>query len=109
MFRQGHRDKEYKPGDPSELGDIFLPIASGKASEFNSDDESIEKSFDGTASTWYHSRWYGTVLPVKLEYTFETPQDVDYFVYNLEVQAIMVIGRSSTYMFPQRRKKIMKR
>ena len=28
---------------------------------------------------------------------------------NLEVQAIMVIGRSSTYMFPQRRKKIMKR
>ena len=81
MFRQGHRDKEYKPGDPSELGDIFLPIASGKASEFNSDDESIEKSFDGTASTWYHSRWYGTVLPVKLEYTFETPQDVDYFVY----------------------------
>jgi len=58
-----------------------LPIASGKASEFNSDDESIEKSFDGTASTWYHSRWYGTVLPVKLEYTFETPQDVDYFVY----------------------------
>lgn len=81
MFRQGHRDKEYKPGDPSELGDIFLPIASGKASEFNSDDESIEKSFDGTASTWYHSRWYGTVLPVKLEYTFEAPQDVDYFVY----------------------------
>ena len=81
MFRQGHRDKEYKPGDPSALGDIFLPIASGKASEFNSDDESIEKSFDGTASTWYHSRWYGTVLPVKLEYTFETPQDVDYFVY----------------------------
>ena len=81
MFRQGHRDKEYKPGDPSELGDIFLPIASGKASEFNSDDESIEKSFDGTASTWCHSRWYGTVLPVKLEYTFETPQDVDYFVY----------------------------
>ena len=81
MFRQGQRDKEYKPGDPSELGDIFLPIASGKASEFNSDDESIEKSFDGTASTWYHSRWYGTVLPVKLEYTFETPQDVDYFVY----------------------------
>lgn len=58
-----------------------MPIASGKASEFNSDDESIEKSFDGTASTWYHSRWYGTVLPVKLEYTFETPQDVDYFVY----------------------------
>ena len=81
MFRQGHRDKEYKPGDPSELGDIFLPIASGKASEFNSDDESIDKSFDVTASTWYHSRWYGTVLPVKLEYTFETPQDVDYFVY----------------------------
>ena len=81
MFRQGHRDKEYKPGDPSELGDIFLPIASGKASEYNSDDESIEKSFDGTASTWYHSRWYGTVLPVKLEYTFEAPQDVDYFVY----------------------------
>lgn len=58
-----------------------MPIASGKASEFNSDDESIEKSFDGTASTWYHSRWYGTVLPVKLEYTFEAPQDVDYFVY----------------------------
>ena len=81
MFRQRQRDKEYKPGDPSELGDIFLPIASGKASEYNSDDESIEKSFDGTASTWYHSRWYGTVLPVKLEYTFEAPQDVDYFVY----------------------------
>lgn len=81
MFRQEQRDKEYNPGDPSELGDIFLPIANGKASEFNSDDESIEKSFDGTTSTWYHSRWYGTAFPVKLEYTFETPQDVDYFVY----------------------------
>ena len=101
MFRQGHRDKEYKPGDPSELGDIFLPIASGKASEFNSDDESIEKSFDGTASTWYHSRWYGTVLKLLKTWII--------LYINLEVQAIMVIGRSSTYMFPQRRKKIMKR
>ncbi len=81
MFRQNHRDKEYTPGDPSGLGDILLSVASAKANQCNSQKESIERSFDGTTSTWYHSPWYNTVFPVELEYTFASPQDVDYLVY----------------------------
>lgn len=81
MIRQSFRDTEYTPGDPSDLGDILLTIASGEGEQANSSDESIEKSFDGTTSTWYHSSWYNTKFPVNLTYHFATPQEVDYFVY----------------------------
>lgn len=47
MIRQSFRDTEYTPGDPSDLGDILLTIASGEGEQANSSDESIEKSFDG--------------------------------------------------------------
>lgn len=81
MFRQDFRNKDYVPGDPSELGDILIAVESGEANQSNSQEESIEMSFDGTTSTWYHSPWYSTSFPVELTYSFATPQVVDYLVY----------------------------
>ena len=81
MFRQDFRNRDYTPGDPSELGDILITVESGEANQSNSQEESIEKSFDGTTSTWYHSPWYSTSFPVELTYSFATPQVVDYFIY----------------------------
>lgn len=81
MFRQAFRDKTYVPGDPSALGDILIPVERGEANQANSQDESIEMSFDGTTSTWYHSPWYSTSFPVELTYHFASPQTVDYFIY----------------------------
>lgn len=79
MFRQDFRNRDYVPGDPSELGDILIAIESAEANQSNSQEESVEKSFDGTTSTWYHSPWYSTSFPVELTYSFATPQVVDYF------------------------------
>ena len=81
MFRQAFRDKTYTPGDPSELGDILIAVESGEANQSNSQEESIDMSFDGTISTWYHSPWYSTSFPVELTYHFASPQTVDYFIY----------------------------
>ena len=81
MFRQNFRNKDYVPGDPSELGDILIPINKASANQSNSQEESIEMSFDGTTSTWFHSPWYSTTFPVELTYYFATPQIVDYFIY----------------------------
>lgn len=81
MFRQNFRNKEYISGDPSELGDVFIPIERGLANQGNSHEESIEKSFDGNISTWFHSPWSNTTFPVELTYYFATPQVVDYFIY----------------------------
>ena len=81
MFRQDFRNRDYVPGDPSELGDILIAIESAEANQSNSQEESVEKSFDGTTSTWYHSPWYSTSFPVELTYSFATPQVVDYFIY----------------------------
>lgn len=81
MFRQAFRDKTYVPGDPSELGDILIPVERGEANQWNSQEESIEMSFDGIGSTWYHSPWYDTKFPVELTYYFASPQMVDYFIY----------------------------
>lgn len=81
MFRQDFRNKDYVPGDPSALGDILIPIQRGEANQCNSEEESIEKSFDGTPSTMYCSPWFSTSFPVELTYYFEAPQTVDYFIY----------------------------
>lgn len=80
MIRQVNRDKTYNPGDTDGLGDILIPISRGQADQEQSGEE-IDKSFDGTTDTWYHSPWSGTKLPVQLDYFFETPQEVDYFIY----------------------------
>lgn len=80
MIRQNNRDKTYHPGKPEGLGDIQIPISRAVANQQEPSDN-IEKSFDGTTDTWYHSPWGGTRFPVQLDYFFETPQEVDYFVY----------------------------
>lgn len=77
---QACRDKTYEPGDPVGVGDILIPIESGVADQ-EQPDEGIELSFDGDQSTIYHSPWYSTQLPVTLEYTFATPQLIDYMQY----------------------------
>ncbi len=81
MFRQAFRDKAYVPGDPSAVGDVMIPVERGEANQVNSKEESIEMSFDGTTSTWYHSPWYNTTFPVELTYYFASPQEVDYIIY----------------------------
>lgn len=81
MFRQDFRNKNYVPGDPSELGDILIVVNNAEANQSNSQEEGIEKTFDGTTSTWYHSPWYNTTFPVELTYFFAIPQTVDYFIY----------------------------
>lgn len=80
MIRQDKRDKTYNPGKPDGLGDVKVPISRAEADQQQSGEE-IERSFDGNPGTWYHSPWYSTQLPVTLDYYFETPQDIDYFVY----------------------------
>ena len=80
MIRQDKRDKTYKPGTPDGLGDVLIAISRAEADQ-QQPGEGIELSFDGDPSTWYHSPWSGTRLPVTLDYYFETPQEIDYFVY----------------------------
>lgn len=80
MIRQDKRDKTYYPSDPEGFGDILVPISRAEADQ-QQPGEGIELSFDGDPGTWYHSPWYSTRLPVTLDYYFETPQDIDYFVY----------------------------
>lgn len=80
MIRQVNRDKDYNPGTPGEIGDIKIPVSSGKASQ-EQPGEGIECSFDGKSDTYYHSPWSGTKLPVMLDYYFEAAQTIDYIVY----------------------------
>ncbi len=73
---------EYKPVLPDFGTDTQIQIVSGKASQQNSANESIEKSFDGNKATIYHSPWgNGTRFPVTLTYNFAKVEDVDYFIY----------------------------
>lgn len=98
MIRQSNRDKTYNPGEPGGLGDILIPISSATASQEHPG-EGIEKSFDGSAESYYHSPWSGTVLPVQLDYFFETPQEVDYFIYKPRVSGDNgVFGKFDLYV-----------
>lgn len=76
--------KSYEAGEVGDQlkDDVRLKIVSGIASSYNSSSESIEKSFDGSMSTIYHSR-YSDVnkFPFTLTYTLEKIENVDYFVY----------------------------
>ncbi len=74
--------KDYNPIKADFGDDDKVKIVSGKASQQNSNNESIEKSFDGDKSTIYHSPWgNGTHFPVILTYDFAKVEDVDYFLY----------------------------
>ncbi len=57
---------------------ITIKNGAASAAQFG---ESIEKSFDGNTSTWYHSPWGGTTFPVTLTYNLNEASDLDYFVY----------------------------
>ena len=66
-------------------GDILIKPTGGQASEAESSDVGIEKTWDGDTSldTHYHSR-YGaaTQFPVTLEYYFDgNNSDMDYIIY----------------------------
>ncbi len=72
----------YNPVEPDFGDDVKIKVVSGNASQQNSNNESIEKSFDGDTNTIYHSPWgNGTNLPVILTYTFAKEEEVDYFQY----------------------------
>lgn len=81
LLRQEIKDKQYVPGTSEGMGDVLIPINRATADQAQSN-ENIELSFDGNTSTWYHSPWSGTVLPVTLDYFFDTPQVIDYFIYS---------------------------
>ncbi len=73
---------EYEPVEPDFGTDTKIKIVSGTASQQNSNNESIEKSFDGDKATIYHSPWgNGTRFPIILTYDFAKVEDVDYFQY----------------------------
>lgn len=82
MIRQLNRDKTYNPGTPGEVGNIKIPVSSGKASQEHPG-EGIERSFDEDPTTFYHSPYSGagTTFPVTLDYHFKTAQAIDYIVY----------------------------
>ncbi len=64
-------------------GDDIVKVSSAKASSENSTSEGIAKTYDGSTSTYYHSRWSGgsTVFPVTLTYTFADAPQIDYVTY----------------------------
>lgn len=64
----------------SEIGDTQVEIKSGTASSSQSG-EGIEYSFDGDASTIWHSVWSGTSFPITVTYTFAEASHIDYMVY----------------------------
>lgn len=57
-----------------------ITIASATASSSQSG-EGIELSYDGDASTIWHSYWYNTTSPITITYTFSEASHLDYFIY----------------------------
>lgn len=76
---------EYVPvGKPDIKDDIRVKVLSGTASSWQQG-ENIEKSFDGSYETLYHSSWdnsAGGYFPVTLTYSFSKGTDIDYLVYH---------------------------
>ena len=64
-------------------GDTQIPVKSAKASEQNSSNEGIAKTYDGNYGSYYHSVWNGssTRFPVTLTYTFVNAPHIDYLTY----------------------------
>lgn len=61
--------------------DEKVKISRAEASEAQPKQE-IDKSFDGTQTTWYHSNWKKTTFPVTLTYYFDDVEQIDYLVYH---------------------------
>lgn len=76
---------EYVPvGKPDIKDDIKVKVLSGTASSWQPG-ANIEKSFDGSYETIYHSSWNnsaGGYFPVTLTYSFSKGTDIDYLVYH---------------------------
>jgi len=73
--------------DKFDIGaDIKVKISRAEASEAQPG-EGIEKSFDGSLATIYHSKWSGTEFPVTLTYYFENVERIDYLVYNPRIRS----------------------
>lgn len=75
---------DYAPVEVNRLNDTLLKVASGEASSFQPGEE-IERSFDGDASTIYHSSWYNNqpgYFPITLTYRFAEPETMDYIIYH---------------------------
>ncbi len=69
-------------GAVSRSTDKKIAITSGAANQ-NMDGYGIEKSYDGSNSTYYHSPWgsTSTTFPVVLTYNLATPNHLNYAVY----------------------------
>lgn len=63
-----------------EIGDKKIVIQSGTASS-SQDGEGIERSFDGSTSTLWHSSYSGGNFPFTVTYTFQSASHVDYMIY----------------------------
>jgi hypothetical protein len=64
-------------------GDTYIKPSSGQASSYQSGGE-IEKSFDGSTSTIYHSNWSNSgtdYFPITLTYNFTNVAEIDYLTY----------------------------
>ena len=104
MIRQAYRDKAYNPGDPSGLGDVFIPVSRAEANQENSAEESAAMSIDGTTATWYHSPWYSTTFPVELTYHFDTPQEAAAFLKEIGTRVKMRIPIEKPWILAQPKK-----
>ena len=64
-------------------GDKKIKVQRGHASSVNKADQDIDKTFDGSTNTFYHSQWQGgsTEFPVTLTYEFENAPHLDYIIY----------------------------
>ncbi|MCZ2102618.1 MAG: M60 family metallopeptidase [Chitinophagales bacterium] len=85
--------------------DIKLPISTnGSYASSYQPGENIEKSFDGSLSTLYHSNWNQaySALPIELNYHFNALQAVDYFVYYPRKEGYNgFFGKTSIYYLDQ--------
>ena len=72
----------YRAETSSLPDDVKLTVSSATASERSQESESIQKSYDGSMSTMYHSKYYGaTEFPVRLTYNFSGENKMDYLIY----------------------------
>lgn len=73
----------FTPEGVEALCDTPVKVSSGVASSAQPG-EGIELSFDGNASTIYHSQWDNSTpeyFPITLDYHFSQPEDIDYLEY----------------------------
>lgn len=82
-LRQLSYEAVYLPSDPSGIGvirDIQLKVQTATATSAQSG-EGIERSYDGSLSTFYHSNWSGGHMPITLIFTLREAADIDFINY----------------------------